>query len=70
MHLDVGEVELTSHTYVPAASIQSHVSSDVLSDCKGTSSNGCLITKAFSYWEEWLRQRLDVSWFLCSGDDL
>ena len=35
VHLDDGEVDLTSHIHVPAVSVQSHVSSDVLSDSKG-----------------------------------
>ena len=30
MHLDVGEVERTSHIHVPTVRVQSHVSSDVL----------------------------------------
>ena len=32
-HLDVGEVDFTSHIHVPAVSVQSHVPSDVLSNC-------------------------------------
>ena len=32
-YLDVGEVDLTSHVHVPAVSVQSHVSRDVLSSC-------------------------------------
>ena len=35
MHLDVGEVNLTSHIHVPAVSVHSHVPSNVLSNCKG-----------------------------------
>ena len=35
MHLDNGEVDLTSHIHVPVVSFQSHVSSDVLPHCKG-----------------------------------
>ena len=33
MHLDVGEVDFTSHIHVPTVSVQSHVPSDVLSNC-------------------------------------
>ena len=35
MHLDVGDIDLTSHVHVPAVSVQSHVPSAVLSNCKG-----------------------------------
>ena len=35
MHLDVGEVDLTSHIHVLAVSVQSHVPSDVLYNCTG-----------------------------------
>ena len=35
MHLDVGDVAFTSHIHVPAVSFQSHVPSDVLSNCTG-----------------------------------
>ena len=34
-HLDVGEVDVTSHIHVPAVSVQSHVPSDDLCDCTG-----------------------------------
>ena len=35
MHLDVGEADFTSHIHVPAVSVQSHIPSDVLSNCTG-----------------------------------
>ena len=35
LHLDVGEVDFTSHIHVPAVSVQSRVPSDVLSNCTG-----------------------------------
>ena len=35
VHLDDGEVDLTYHIHVPATSVPSPVSSDVLSSCKG-----------------------------------
>ena len=33
MHLDVAEVDLTSHTHVDAVSVQSYVQSDDFSSC-------------------------------------
>ena len=35
MHLDVAEVDLTSHIHVPTVSVQSRVPSDVLSNGTG-----------------------------------
>ena len=35
MHLDAGEVGLTSHTHVPAVGVQSYAQSDDLSNCTG-----------------------------------
>ena len=35
MHVDGGEVDLTPRIHVPTVSVQSHVSSDVLSSCTG-----------------------------------
>ena len=35
MHLDAGEVDLTSHTHVPTVSVQSYVQSDDLCNCMG-----------------------------------
>ena len=51
MHLDDGEVDLTSHIHVPALNVQSHVPYDVLSNSYETRS-GCLISLVFRHREE------------------
>ena len=47
-----GAVDLTSHIHVAAVSVQSHVSSDVLSSCKRHAAVYLVSKKAFRYWEE------------------
>ena len=70
MHLDDGEVDLTSHIHVPAVGVQTHVSSDVLSYYKGhaaafSSQRFSIIGKNELHWRIW---KSGVSWVLGSTD--